>query len=251
VRAVCRRVDGLPLAIEIVASRVRSVSVRDMADGLGFTLRTTGALDAPDRHRTLAAAIEWGAGILDAPLRRLHAELGVFQSRFTPEAASFAFGATYDDIDALVGASLLRRVDDGGVTRLAMLQTVREFARERLAEDNRIDDARERRAAWIEDLAARAAVGLTDDDPAVWLRELEHWAPDIRATLREAVLAVRSCRPLSRRPRPTTTRSGPARHGRSPGSRSRRAIRSVPAHLCSRPWPSTAGPGRRVRRPLR
>ncbi len=187
VRAVCRRVDGLPLAIEIVAARVVSVSVHDMAEGLGFGLTTTGASDAPDRHRTLEAAIEWGAGILDERLRRLHASLGVFQSRFTPEAASFAFGATFDDLDVLVRSALLRRVDDGGPTRLAMLQTVREFARARLVTDARSDEARDRRAAWIEELAARAAPRLDAEDRGPWLVELEHWAPDIRATLREAV----------------------------------------------------------------
>jgi tetratricopeptide (TPR) repeat protein len=187
VRAVCRRVDGLPLAIEIVAARVVSVSVQDMAEGLGFGLATTGASDAPDRHRTLEAAIEWGAGILDERLRALHASLGAFQSRFTPEAAAFAFGATFDDLDALVRSALLRRVDEGGPTRLAMLQTVREFARDRLAADARSEEARARRAAWIEELAARAAPSLDAEDPGPWLVELEQWAPDIRATLREAV----------------------------------------------------------------
>lgn len=186
VREVCRRVDGLPLAIEIAAARVTSVSVRDMAAGIGFSLRTSGARDAADRHRTLEAAISWGTSILDESLRRLHASLAVFQGRFTPEAAAFAFGASHDDLAALVEAALLRRVDDGGTTRLGMLRTVREFALERLMEAGRLAETRERRALWIENLASRAADTLDEVDPAAWLAELEHWLPDIRATLRDA-----------------------------------------------------------------
>ncbi|MGL6280083.1 MAG: ATP-binding protein, partial [Gaiella sp.] len=133
VRKICRRVDGLPLAIEIVAARIRSFSLSDLAAGLGFDLRTEGATDAPERHRTLEAAIAWGTANLEEDQRRLHAQLGVFQSRFTPEAAAFAFGASPDDLDGLVHAALLRRVDAEGPTRLAMLQTVRAFALDRLA----------------------------------------------------------------------------------------------------------------------
>lgn len=189
IRAICHRIDGLPLAIEIIAARVTTVSISDLARGTGFSLQTPGVRDAPDHHRTLDAAITWGIEMLDDRRRDLHASLAVFQSRFTPAAAAFTFGADIDDLDAMVKAALLRRVEDDAATRLAMLQTVRDHGRERLAADGRLAEAQERRAAWIEDLAERAADGLDSPDARTWQEELAQWAADIRVTLREAAQA--------------------------------------------------------------
>ncbi|MFC8825673.1 ATP-binding protein [Streptomyces sp. NPDC057137] len=144
VAEVCRQLDGLPLAVELAAARVRVMSVPTIARRLGdrFTLLRGGARDAPARHRTLRAVVEWSWNLLDPAGRAALRALSVFPGGFTEEAAHALLGRrpetkdTDEDADAedtlrvledLVDQSLLRVVDARSGARFHMLETVREF----------------------------------------------------------------------------------------------------------------------------
>ena len=132
VAEICRRLDGLPLAIELAAARARILSPPALLDRLGQMLPvlTGGARDLPDRQRTLSDTIAWSYGLLDEEEQRLFAKLAVFAGGFTLEAAEEVCGADLDMITSLVDKSLVRH-EEG---RFRMLETIREFARERLDE---------------------------------------------------------------------------------------------------------------------
>jgi len=132
VAEICRRLDGLPLAIELAAARVRILSPEQLLARLEqrLPLLTGGAHDAPERQRTLRATIEWSHDLLDAEAQGLFARLAVFAGSFDLEAAEAVCAASLDQVEALVEQSLIRRWASG---RLGMLETIREFALERLA----------------------------------------------------------------------------------------------------------------------
>jgi predicted ATPase/class 3 adenylate cyclase len=184
-RGLCRSLDGLPLAIEIAAARVGTLTVHDLAAQVSACLAGEGARDLPDRQRTLAATLSWSYQLLSPEHRSLHQRLAILQGRFTPQAAQVGFGAGIDDLETLVEAALLRRSDAGTHTWLGMLRTVRELALERLTPEE-FDRARAMRDAWLDDLVERAKDELGGSDPAEWLRELDEWLPDVRASLEDA-----------------------------------------------------------------
>jgi predicted ATPase len=185
VRELCVRLDGLPLAIEIAAARAGLLTVHDLAAQMDVWLGAQGAHDLPERQRTLSATLSWSYEILEPGPRSLHARLALFQGRFTPQAAFVGFGASIEDLEALVSAALLRRADSGRRTGLVMLRIVRELALERL-DPAEFDRARGERDRWLDDLVARAADELSGADPADWLAELDWWLPDLRASLEDA-----------------------------------------------------------------
>ena len=127
---ICRRLDGLPLALELAASRLRSLGSRALLDRLEhrMSLLTGGRRDAPERHRTLRATIEWSYDLLNPVQQRLFSRLAVFAT-FSAAAAAAVADATVDDLDELVEASLLKPMHED---RFLMLETIREFAAERL-----------------------------------------------------------------------------------------------------------------------
>jgi predicted ATPase len=131
VAGICARLDGLPLALELAASRLRSLDADALLARLDRALPvlTSGARDAPTRQRTLRGTIEWSYELLPADLRDLLARLAVFAGTFSLESAEAVADATLEQIDALVEASLLKPV---GSDRFLMLETIREFASERL-----------------------------------------------------------------------------------------------------------------------
>src|SRR6266511_1858291 len=123
VHEICRRLDGLPLAIELAAARTRVLAPDRLLERLGRALPvlTGGRRDAPERQRTLRATIEWSYELLPQEERRLFARLAVFAGSFTAESADAVFGASLDLIEALVEHSLVRRWETG---RLGMLETL-------------------------------------------------------------------------------------------------------------------------------
>ncbi|WP_433199112.1 ATP-binding protein [Nocardia sp. CA-107356] len=146
VAALCAELDGLPLAVELAAARVRVMSVAEMSQRLGdrFALLRSGSRDAPQRHRTLRAVVEWSWNLLDEAGRATMRMLSVFPGGCTAEAGSRVLGADVDDtldsLTYLVDQSLLQSIETDSGMRFRMLETVRDFAaveRREAGEDER------------------------------------------------------------------------------------------------------------------
>jgi predicted ATPase/class 3 adenylate cyclase len=175
-REICHRLDGLPLALELAASRLRSLGSAALLDRLDqrLPLLTGGRRDAPDRQRTLRATIEWSYDLLPQELASVFARLAIFAGTFSLVAAEAVVAAALDDLDALVEVSLLKAV---GEDRFLMLETIREFAGERFAT---VDDAGEvarRHAEHYLRVAEEAGSGDSEGivDPEVAERELDNF----------------------------------------------------------------------------
>ena len=138
VARLCRRLDGLPLAVELAAARARSLSPREIADRLDerFGLLAAPKSRAPDRHRSLRAAIDWSYELLSEPEQVLFARLGVFSTSVTLGEIEQVCGGDHvlDRLDALVDRSLVTVREAPDATRYGMLESLRAYARERLAD---------------------------------------------------------------------------------------------------------------------
>ena len=157
---ICRRLEGLPLALELAAARVAVLSPAELLARLdrALPLLTGGARDAPDRQQTLRATIEWSHELLPREERRLFARLAVFAGGFTLAAAEGVCGATIDELQSLVDKSLLRR--RYGTGRFLMLETIREYAVERLERSGEQDAVRKRHAEHFLDVAKGAHLAV-------------------------------------------------------------------------------------------
>ena len=152
VARLCARLDGLPLAIELAAARVRTMTPEQIEKRLEnrFALLTSGDRAAPERHRTLEAVIEWSWDLLSPDARQALAQLSVLPGGFSAETADAVLSVASDDVlEGLVSQSLLNVIEvaDGAV-RFRMLETVREFGHDRLAETGAEDDAWEAVVTW-------------------------------------------------------------------------------------------------------
>ena len=165
VASICRRLDGIPLAIELAAARASTLSVELIAERLDdrFRLLTGGARTAMPRQRTLEAAVEWSYDLLEERDQAGFAALTVFAGRFDLPAAGAVLAALeMDDVDALdlldrlVNRSLLVSTD----ADFAMLETIRAYGRGRLAQMKEADPVRAAHAAWVRQLAAEAFAHL-------------------------------------------------------------------------------------------
>ncbi len=173
---ICRRLDNLPLALELAAARVKILSLDQILGRLeqALPLLTGGRSDAPERQRTLAATIAWSHEMLSDPEQRLFASLSVLVGGCTLEAAETVCGADVDGLASLVDKSLVRQSGE----RFWMLETIREFALERLREHDTHDELRGRHADYF--LAgAEATVGplfesLTQDQLDWFEREQDN-----------------------------------------------------------------------------
>ena len=178
---ICRHLDGLPLALELAAARLRTLDAATLLTRLDrrLPILTTGPRDAPERQRTLRATIEWSYDLLAVDLRALFARIGVFAGTFTHDAAELVAGATLDTLDGLVDASLVKALPDG---RFLMLETIRELALEHMNELVDGNDLRARHAAHYLELALSAS--LDTDAPTEQRPEIV--VPDV-ANLRTAL----------------------------------------------------------------
>ncbi len=149
VAAICERLDGLPLAIELAAARARLLSPQAILARLDerFDLLTGGPRDVPDRQQTLRAAIDWSYQLLEPDEQRLFARFAVFAGGARLDAIEPVCDGTLDLVESLVEKSLLiRRNDPDGEPRLDMLETIREYARDKLEKAGEADGIRRRHA---------------------------------------------------------------------------------------------------------
>jgi len=187
VAEICRRLDGLPLAIELAAARVRLVPPQVLASRLDerFSLLTGGARDLPERQQTLRNTLDWSFGLLTAGEQALFAQLGVFAGPFSLPAAE-AVGAgsaqegqagrpgqVMDTLGALVDASLVRPQTRHSESRFVLLDTIREYATERLRKAGEWTESRDRHAAYYLALAEPADADLAGPGQLAWLDRLE------------------------------------------------------------------------------
>ena len=145
--AVCRRLDNLPLAIELAAARAKLLPPAALLERLDAALRVVagGAIDLPERQRTLRATIEWSHDLLDPHARAVFRRLSVFRGSFTLDAAEAIAGAELDQLEALLDQSLVKALGDD---RFFLLETLRRYARERLDEAGETADYALRHAHW-------------------------------------------------------------------------------------------------------
>jgi predicted ATPase/DNA-binding SARP family transcriptional activator len=192
----CRRLDGLPLAIELAAARLRSMTVDQLAARLDdrFRLLTGASRTAVARHRTLRAVVEWSWDLLDEPERLLAERFSVFPGGATVEAArAVCFGArasaadTEDALTRLVDRSLLTLVDSPAQPRYRMLETLREFGAERLADRAELAAVRRVHARYFRDLAESAEPALRTADQLAAILTLEVERDNLLAALRFCV----------------------------------------------------------------
>ena len=164
VAAITRKLDGLPLALELAAARLRSFTPDELLQRLDDRLAVLdqGQVDLPERHRTLRGAIQWSHELLEEPEAVMFRRLGVFSGGWSLEAAlSICVDHELDEaaalnlLEELVAKSLVVfAIDDGGEPRYRMLETLREFGLEKLTESGEEDDIRRRHIAWCLSLAS-------------------------------------------------------------------------------------------------
>jgi predicted ATPase/DNA-binding SARP family transcriptional activator len=185
VEELCRRLDRLPLALELAAARTTLLSPSELLDRLGQRLDLLKAgRDADPRQQTLRTTIAWSYDVLAELERRDFARLSVFVGGHTLEAAE-GVGIELDTLSSLLDKSLVRRRDD----RFAMLETIRDFARERLDESDEAAATARSHAEWYVGLAERAADHLYGPEQVSWLELLENDHDNLRAALTWALEA--------------------------------------------------------------
>jgi len=196
VAAICAQLDGLPLAIELAAARIRilppAAILTRLTDRLGMA--AGGGDNLPPRQRSLRAAIGWSHDLLDESERRLFRRLSVLRGGFGLDAGRVAdFGgdlgaSVLDGVTSLVGKSLLRGLHIGdGEPRFAMLMTIRDYAAERLAEVGEVDPANEQLVSYLLDLLAAAEPQLLGAQQETWMASIESMHDNLRAALRWAI----------------------------------------------------------------
>jgi tetratricopeptide (TPR) repeat protein len=207
VAEICVRLDGLPLAIELAAARIKMLPPKAMLQRLGSRLKllTGGARDLPERQRTLRATIEWSHALLDEGEQVLFGRLAVFSGGRTLQAIEAICDAednlgveAFEGVSSLVDKSLLRQEEGpNGEPRFVMLETVHEYAREKLEESAEAEQIKRVHAEYFLTLAEEAYPVLKAANQFEWLERLEAEHDNMRAALswalerKEAEVALR------------------------------------------------------------
>jgi len=179
---LCERLDHLPLAMQLVAAQLKMFTIEQLTDRLSNVLDVQGERDAEPRHRTLRAAIEWSHSLLSSGQQQAFRRIAIFPASATVEALEQITETDLDTLFALLDASLLRRRDDANEARFWMLDTIREFARERLEEADEVRVIRTRHAGFYRAIASRAGRAL-DGGTEDWLGVLDAEVENMRDTL--------------------------------------------------------------------
>ncbi len=195
VAALCQRLDGLPLAAELAAARVRVMSVAEIAAALTdrFGLLRGGLRDAPERHQTLRAVVDWSWNLLDPASQAAMRTLSIFPAGFTAEAARHLLGSDAEilpTLEHLADQSLLKVTDTGSGTRFRMLETVREFSaaqRAAAGEDERVAAGF---LAWARDFGTGHHESAFGPDPAPSIKRIRAERDNLLQALHQAVARV-------------------------------------------------------------
>ncbi|MFN8597515.1 MAG: adenylate/guanylate cyclase domain-containing protein [Anaerolineae bacterium] len=192
VAEICHQLDGLPLAIELAAARIKLFSPQALLSRLKSRLDvlTSGARDLPARQQTLRNAIDWSYNLLSGPAKVLFRRLSVFAASFTLDAVEAVCnldgdlgGDVLDEIDTLVDNSLMIQADEDGELRFGLLGTIREYAQYRLIESSETAIVQERQAQWVLQSAEEAQPYLLSPQRPNWLPRLQLQHGDFRAAL--------------------------------------------------------------------
>ena len=195
VAAICARLHGMPLAIELAAARIKLLSPDAILSRLEHQLNllAAGSRDLPQRQQTLRGAIAWSYDILDEPCRLLLDRLSVFEGDIEIDAAEAVCGPAtelgqevVDGLLSLANQSLVRTIEDPAQSRFEMLDTIREFATEMLDGRGQRPELERRHGAWFAAFAERGAGHLSGDDQRAWLERFEHAHDNIRIALDRA-----------------------------------------------------------------
>jgi len=192
---ICAQLDGLPLALELAASRLRAMSVDEIADGLSdrYALLTRGRRGAPDRQQTLSGCVGWSYGLCTSTEQQLWGRLSVFAGSFDPAAAhavagnDLSVGVCRDVLSDLVDKSILVRSDSDGRVRFRLLETLREYGKARIEDSADFPALRRRHAQWCQRLLADADTHWFGPDQLGWIERLFVEMPNIREALRFSV----------------------------------------------------------------
>jgi len=188
---ICERVEGLPLAIELAAARLRSLSPRQVADRLTETLSllTSPRRAAPERHQTLRATIDWSHGLCTAEERTVWARASVFAGGFDLAAAEHVCGGpevtapVLDVVESLLDKSVLVREDAGSTVRYRILETLKEYGHELLVASGQLDEVARRHRDWFDRMTAEADDAWATPDQLDWTRRLRADHANLRAAL--------------------------------------------------------------------
>ncbi len=191
VAAICRRLDGLPLALELAAARARFLGPEALLTRLDRALEADGARDLPERQRTMRATLDWSHNLLHGPEKELFRRLSVFAGGFTLEAAEDVCAAGAVDAEEvlvllgnLVEQSLVIVATSlEGSTRYRMLEPVRQYAWEKLRESGEAQEARRRHALYYLALAETAEPQIKGHEQVAWLDRLEAENDNLRAAI--------------------------------------------------------------------
>jgi non-specific serine/threonine protein kinase len=190
--AICRRLDGIPLAIELAAARVKALTVEEIAARLDdrFRLLTGGSRTALPRQQTLRALIDWSYDLLSESERGILRRLSTFAGSWTLAAAEAVCAGdplrpaeVLDLLAHLVDKSLVQADEGGGQTRYRLLETIRQYARDKLVESGEASAARDRHLDYFLQFAETAAPALRHADQLVWLARLDVEHDNLRAAL--------------------------------------------------------------------
>ena len=196
VASICSNLDGIPLAIELAAARVRALSVEEVWQRLGqrFRLLTDSSRTAPPRHRTLRALIDWSYDLLNEGEKAVMCRASVFAGGFTLDAAERVLSgdgidetAMLDLLTSLVDKCLVVTEERAGSTRYRMLETIRHYAMERLRKGGDVAQWRARHLAWSATLAEGFSEGLKGPGMDVWFARIAGEFDNLRAALAWAV----------------------------------------------------------------
>ncbi|MEU1208371.1 protein kinase [Nocardia sp. NPDC005825] len=188
---ICSRLDGLPLAIELAAARMRTMSPEQILQRLTdrFDLLTHGSRTAPTRQQTLSWCTDWSYELCTPAEQRLWARLSVFAGGFELDAVEFVCGAEtapaelLDALSGLVDKSIVVREEHEGAVRFRMLETVRDYGLAKLRESGEEADLLRRHRNWCLRLVLDAEADLISDRQLPWLNRVQHEEPNLRAAL--------------------------------------------------------------------